>query len=369
MMADLVVRNLTRRFPSGGGISDVSLSVQSGEFVVLLGPSGCGKTTLLRLIAGLEFPDSGEIQIGGATSAGSTAHRDAIAMVFQNFALYPHMTVFQNIAFPLRLRRVARDEIERRVIASAAKAGLSVDLKRFPRELSGGERQRVALARALVREPHIILMDEALASLDAQLRASLRLELKDFQRRTGRTFVYVTHDQVEALALADRLVVMRAGRVEQVGAPTQVFDFPRSEFVAAFVGHPPMNFFLAERTPGASSLTVDGIDFKIEPPQDCPAQVRVGIRPSDLALEPGERRVAIEVAVESVEFSGATYVVYAKLANTAIRAELSRRVEAGGRLTLFIDTARVHLFDPSTGRRMGESERVAPARSAGGGNL
>src|ERR1700731_4477433 len=258
-MADLVVRNLTRRFLSGGGVFDVSLSVQSGEFVVLLGPSGCGKTTLLRMIAGLEFPDSGEIQIGGVNESNTT-HREAIAMVFQNFALYPHMTVFQNIAFPLKLRHVAREETERRVKESAAKAGLTVDLKRYPRELSGGERQRVALARALVRQPEIILMDEALASLDAQLRASLRIELKEFQRRTGRTFVYVTHDQVEALALADRLVVMRKGRVEQMGGPQEIFDPPQSDFVAAFVGNPPMNFLIAQRAPSGGSLTVDGID-------------------------------------------------------------------------------------------------------------
>ncbi len=357
-MADLALRNLTRKFPSGGGVFDVSLAVRSGEFVVLLGPSGCGKTTLLRLIAGLEYPDSGEIQIGGA---GAGAHRESIAMVFQNFALYPHMTVFQNIAFPLKLRRIARDETERRVKESAAKAGLTVDLRRFPRELSGGERQRVALARALVREPEIILMDEALASLDAQLRSSLRLELKEFQRRTGRTFVYVTHDQVEALALADRLVVMRAGRLEQVGAPQEIFDFPQSEFVAAFVGNPPMNFFLAESASAGGSLTVDGIDFKIKPPEGCPAQIRVGIRPNDLALEGGGDRVAIDVAVESVEFSGATWIVYAKLGNTSIRAELSRRVEAGAHLTLYLDAARLHLFDPSTGRRIPPRDLVANA--------
>jgi multiple sugar transport system ATP-binding protein len=360
-MADLVISNLTRSFPSGGGVFDISLTVQSGEFVVLLGPSGCGKTTLLRLIAGLEFPDSGEIQIGGANEAGKAMHRESIAMVFQNFALYPHMTVFQNIAFPLKLRRVARDETERRVKESAAKAGLTVDLKRYPRELSGGERQRVALARALVREPEIILMDEALASLDAQLRASLRLELKEFQRRTGRTFVYVTHDQVEALALADRLVVMRKGRVEQVGGPQEIFDCPQSEFVAGFVGNPPMNFFNAERAPKSGSLAVDGVDFRIKPPEGCPAEIKVGIRPSDLALEAGEGRVAIEVAVESVEFSGATYIAYAKLGSTSIRAELSRRVEAGQHLTLYLDTSRVHLFDPSTGRRIGPRETVSNA--------
>src|SRR5579863_6067757 len=251
-MADLEIRNLTRTFPSGGGVFDVSLTVESGEFLVLLGPSGCGKTTLLRMIAGLEFPDSGEIKIHGANNAS----RESIAMVFQNFALYPHMTVFQNIAFPLKLRHVASDETERRVRESAAKAGLAVDLKRYPRELSGGERQRVALARALVREPQIILMDEALASLDAQLRSSLRLELKEFQSLTGRTFLYVTHDQVEARALADRLVVMRNGRVEQVGAPQEIFDRPQSEFVAAFVGNPPMNFFIAKRSSTGGSLTV-----------------------------------------------------------------------------------------------------------------
>src|SRR3984957_15390814 len=284
-MADLVVRNLTRGFPSGGGVFDVSLSVQSGEFVVLLGPSGCGKTTLLRMIAGLEFPDSGEIQIGGANQPGNTTHREAIAMVFQNFALYPHMTVFQNIAFPLKLRHVAHDETERRVKESAAKAGLTVDLKRYPRELSGGERQRVALARALVREPQIILMDEALASLDAQLRSSLRLELKTFQRRTGRTFVYVTHDQVEALALADQLVVMREGKVEQVGGPEEVFDCPQSEFVASFVGNPPMNLFVAETT-ADRNLAIDGIDLKIKPPEGAP-RIKVGIRPRDLSLDEG----------------------------------------------------------------------------------
>src|SRR5216684_1647290 len=345
-MADLAICNLTRRFASGGGVFDVSLSVRSGEFVVLLGPSGCGKTTLLRLIAGLEYPDRGEIHFGG-----KSLDRDLIAMVFQNFALYPHMTVFQNISFPLRLRHVARDEIEQRVKESATKAGLTVDLKRFPRELSGGERQRVALARALVREPEIILMDEALASLDAQLRSSLRVELKEFQRRTGRTFVYVTHDQVEALALADVLVVMREGRVEQVGAPEEVFDCPQSEFVAAFVGNPPMNLFLAETTPG-KTLTVDGIDFEIKPPEALPARIKVGIRPRDLSMEAGEGRVPIDVVVQSVEFSGTTYIIYAKLGSIPIRAELSRRVQAGAHLTLFLDTARLHFFDPTTGRRI-----------------
>ena len=289
------------------------------------------------------MPIAVKFRSGELTIADDTTHRDSIAMVFQNFALYPHMTVFQNIAFPLKLRRVASDETERRVKESAAKAGLAVDLKRFPRELSGGERQRVALARALVREPEIILMDEALASLDAQLRSSLRLELKEFQRRTGRTFVYVTHDQVEALALADRLVVMRSGRVEQIGAPQEIFDFPQSEFVAAFVGNPPMNFFLTDGAPTGGSLEIGGIDFKVSPPEGFPAQIKVGIRPNDLTLEAGEGRVAIDVVVESVEFSGATYIAHAKLGDTSICAELPRRVEA--------DSA----FDPLSRHRAGAS--------------
>jgi ABC-type sugar transport system ATPase subunit len=306
----------------------------------------------LRLIAGLEFPDSGEILIGATNEAASKTRRDSIAMVFQNFALYPHMTLFQNIAFPLKLRHVAREEIERRVKESAAKAGLTVDLKRYPRELSGGERQRVALARALVREPEIILMDEALASLDTQLRSSLRLELKEFQRRTGRTFVYVTHDQVEALALADMLVVMREGKVEQVGRPQEIFDCPRSEFVAAFVGSPPMNFLQAEGAPGGERVIVEGIDLKIKLSEGSPAKIKIGIRPNNLTLEGGEGHVAINVAVESVEFSGTTYVVHAKLGNTSIVAELRRRVEVGEHLTLYLDPSRVYLFDPLTGMRV-----------------
>src|SRR5712671_2429373 len=323
-MGDLAIRNLTRRFPSGGGISDVSLSVRRGEFVVLLGPSGCGKTTLLRLIAGLEFPDSGEIHFGG-----KSIERDSIAMVFQNFALYPHMTVFQNISFPLKLRHVARDEIERRVKESSAKAGLSVDLKRFPRELSGGERQRVALARALVREPEIILMDEALASLDAQLRSSLRVELKAFQRRTGRTFVYVTHDQLEALTLADRLAVMRAGRVEQAGTPGEIYNRPASEFVAGFVGEPPMNLIRARIADRGDAILVGESRLAITPPASASREVTLGVRPEHLGLEAVEGCVALEVLIESVEFSGARLLIKGATAGVRIVFESTTRLEAG----------------------------------------
>src|SRR5579883_1627178 len=205
-MAELEIRDLGRQFKSGGGVRGVSLSVEAGELFVLVGPSGCGKSTLLRLIAGLDYPERGEIRVGGRNCGD---RRDLIAMVFQNHALYPHMSAFDNIAFPLRLRRTPKAEIQRRVADAAALAALQIDLARRPAELSGGERQRVALARALIRQPRVILMDEPLSSLDAQLRGRLRVELKEFQRRTERTMIYVTHDQLEALTLGDRIAVMR----------------------------------------------------------------------------------------------------------------------------------------------------------------
>jgi ABC-type sugar transport system ATPase subunit len=351
-VADLTIRNLTRRFASGGGVSDISLNVRSGEFLVLLGPSGCGKSTLLRLIAGLERPDTGEIQIGSASHDDSDQYRNAVAMVFQNFALYPHMTVFQNIAFPLRLRRVPPDEIQRRVKDSAAKAGLNLDLNRYPRELSGGERQRVALARALVREPEIVLMDEALSSLDMQLRASLRVELKEFQRSTGRTFVYVTHDQVEALALADVLAVMRDGRIEQIGSPEEVFDVPETEFVARFLGNPPMNIFAAKITPDRKIVLPGGLNLRVDGSDALPAEIKVGIRPSDLSVDPIEGHAAIDAVVEMVEFSGSGFIIHTKTEALPLTAESARKVEPEERRKLYFAPERLHFFDARTGRRL-----------------
>ncbi len=248
-MAELEICQLSRRFKSGGGLNEVSITVETGELFVLVGPSGCGKSTMLRLIAGLEQPDSGEIRIGDQAVAD---RRDLIAMVFQSHALYPHMTAFDNIAFPLRLRRISKPEIERRVAQAAAMAALQIDLRRRPAELSGGERQRVALARALIREPRVILMDEPLSSLDAQLRGRLRVELKEFQKRTGRTIIYVTHDQLEALTLGDRIAVMRAGAVEQLGTPTEIYQRPANLFVATFIGQPPMNILRCRLRDSAS---------------------------------------------------------------------------------------------------------------------
>jgi len=348
---ELLIRNLSREFSSGAGLHDISLEVEAGEFFVLLGPSGCGKSTLLRLIAGLEPADRGIVDIAG-THAGYGARNGAVAMVFQNYALYPHMTAFDNIAFPLRLMKLGREEIRRRVEACARSAGLSTALNRRPAELSGGERQRVALARALVREPRIILMDEPLSNLDAQLRASLRVELKRFQRDTGRTVIYVTHDQLEALTLADRLAVMRAGTIEQIGSPRALYDAPANEFVASFVGQPPMNLVRVRVAPDRKTLCAGEAMLRVEPPAAARDEVIFGIRPEDLSLDAGPAKSAIETTIERVEFSGARYSVVARFGPAYLLTETAEPLQAGERRRFYFERSRVHFFDASSGRRL-----------------
>ena len=348
---ELAVHNVKREFSSGGGLHGVTLEVQAGEFFILLGPSGCGKSTLLRLIAGLEPVDEGAIEIGGKPAAYGSRN-GAVAMVFQNYALYPHMTAFANIAFSLKLLRIARDDIARRVEACARSAGLAIDLNRFPAELSGGERQRVALARALVREPRVILMDEPLSNLDAQLRSNLRAELKRFQRATGRTVVYVTHDQFEALTLADRIAVMRDGHIEQLASPAEVYDRPANEFVASFVGQPPMNLIRARVSPDRKMLLVGGSALDVIPPAEAREDVTLGIRPEDLAIGPAEGKLPLEVMVERVEFSGARYLVTASIGGARLSLETSER-PAVGICHLSADRTRLHFFDHASGRRLG----------------
>ena len=346
-MAELSVHNLSRRFASGGGLNGVSLIVERGEFFVLLGPSGCGKSTMLRLIAGLDSADAGEIAVGDAPQNGD----GAVAMVFQNYALYPHMTAFANIAFPLRLRRVSRAEIQRRVKAAAELAGLRLDLERYPAELSGGERQRVALARALVREPRIVLLDEPLSNLDAQLRASLRVELRQFQRRTGRTFIYVTHDQVEALTLADRLAVMRAGRIEQVGTPAEIYSRPANQFVASFVGQPPMNL-LRGKVASDGGVELAGAYLRLMLPANSRDIIVLGIRPEDLHLEPAERSAALEVEIDTAEFSGARFLIGAHRGDVRMLFEAPEALKPGTRQLLYFLPESVHFFDHQSGARL-----------------
>src|SRR5262245_55391438 len=248
-MATVETRGVKKHYGAVVAVNGVDLLTRDGEFLVLLGPSGCGKTTLLRMIAGFETPTAGELLIGGERVNDLPPRARKIAMVFQSYALYPHMTVFKNIAFPLKAQRMDKASIPKKVEWAASLFGIGHLMERKPRELSGGERQRVALARALVREPAVFLLDEPLSNLDAQLRASARDELQQFQRRIGTTTIYVTHDQVEAMGLGDRIAVMRAGTVRQIGTPQEIYHEPADTFVARFVGSPPMN--LVERDGGS----------------------------------------------------------------------------------------------------------------------
>jgi len=290
-MAIVETRAVTKVFKQGhvGAVNHVDLVTSEGEFLVFLGPSGSGKTTLLRMIAGLEVPTSGDILIGGEVVTELSPRERRIAMVFQSYALYPHLTVYKNIAFPLRAQGVPKDQHDKKVRWAAGLLGIGHLLDRKPRELSGGERQRVALARAIVREPSVFLLDEPLSNLDAKLRASAREELGVFHRRVGTTTIYVTHDQVEAMAMGDRIVVLHKGVVRQIGSPRDVYDDPADTFVATFLGSPPMN------------LLENG-------------EVVVGFRPEHLV--PIERApsaaIKLSLAIENVEYLGSEWIVYGR---------------------------------------------------------
>jgi multiple sugar transport system ATP-binding protein len=298
-MAVVEARNLTKVFKQGelGAVNNVNLETREGEFLVLLGPSGSGKTTLLRMIAGLETPTSGEIRIGGDVVNHLTPRERGIAMVFQSYALYPHLSVYNNIAFPLKAQKVPKEQHKQKVEWAAALLGIEKLLHRKPRELSGGERQRVALARAIVREPRVFLLDEPLSNLDAKLRASAREELEEFHDRIKTTTIYVTHDQVEAMALGDRVVVLHQGVVRQIGTPREVYDEPADTFVATFLGSPPMNL-----------LEADGVIVGFRPERFLPAD-----------LQTSGKRVSVRFHVQHSEFLGAERILYGILEGTRFR--------------------------------------------------
>ena len=338
-MATVETREITKVFTGEvAAVAGVDLATKEGEFLVLLGPSGCGKTTLLRMIAGLETPTAGDILIGGQVVNHLPPRARKIAMVFQSYALYPHMRVHDNIAFPLRAQGVPREHIPRKVEWAATLFGIGHLLARKPRELSGGERQRVALARALVREPDVFLLDEPLSNLDAKLRASARDELQQFQRRIATTTIYVTHDQVEAMGLGDRIAVMQGGKVRQIGTPQEVYDEPADTFVAGFLGSPPMNLVPA-------------------------GDVLMGFRPEHfLPLEADDRRderTTLAFRVTRVEYLGADRLVYGvldgKFAEPKVVARLpstvSFPVEAGRVYVFGVGDGQLRFFDPSTGLR------------------
>jgi multiple sugar transport system ATP-binding protein len=340
-MAIVRTRSLTKVFRKGqvGAVVDVDLETREGEFLVLLGPSGSGKTTLLRMVAGLEEPTSGDIWIGGALVNDWTPRQRRIAMVFQSYALYPHLTVLGNIVFPLKAFGVRREERQKKAEWAAGLLGISHLFGRRPRELSGGERQRVALARAIVREPSVFLLDEPLSNLDAKLRASAREELEQFQKRIGTTTIYVTHDQVEAMAMGDRIVVMNLGSVRQIGTPGEVYDEPADTFVATFLGSPPMNL---APIPGAIA----------------------GFRPEHLLpagfLKEEERDVRLRFRVSHEEYLGAERILYGLLEGRPFEGQkVVSRIASTHAVRFPPDTAHdfavaernLKFFDPGTGMR------------------
>jgi multiple sugar transport system ATP-binding protein len=345
-----------KSFGSTEVIHGVDVHIDDGAFVVLVGPSGCGKSTLLRMIAGLEEITEGEIAIGGRVVNDVPPKDRDIAMVFQNYALYPHMKVFDNMAFALKLAKTDPKAIRERVHRAAGILGLTDLLERYPRQLSGGQRQRVAMGRAIVRDPRVYLFDEPLSNLDAKLRVQMRTEIKALQQRLGTTSVYVTHDQIEAMTMADEIVVLRDGRVEQIGAPLELYDRPANQFVAGFIGSPAMNFLRgAYRRNGASAHVVLPTGARVPAPLLDAAdgsEVVYGFRPEHLALAQDGEGLAGVVAV--VEPTGADTHVVVRAAEHEILAVFRERhaFQPGERISLRPDVARTHVFEVSGGARL-----------------
>jgi len=356
-MTRVELRHVTKRFGKVVAVDDLSLEVGKGEFFVLLGPSGCGKTTTLRIIAGLETPDRGSVLFDGEDVTRFSPAKRGVSMVFQSYAIWPHMTVYENIALPLKVRELPREEVDRRVREAARLMRIEDLLDRYPFQLSGGQRQRVAVARALAVTPRVLLMDEPLSNLDALLRVQARAELKRLQYETKLTTIYVTHDQLEAMVLADRVAVMNAGRILQVGPPEEVYNRPANRFVAHFIGSPPINFFegVVER---------DGINVgfaKLPAAPEAPEsymgkRVIVGVRPEDVLLTPTPGFVELEGDVWLVENLGGDYVVIVSVGDAVIRVKSNKR-PSGSKVRIYINPMKIHVFDKDSELRLGHFDR------------
>jgi multiple sugar transport system ATP-binding protein len=350
-MPDLELRSVSKLYGNGHRAVDrVSLAVDGGRLLVLVGPSGCGKSSLLRMIAGLEEVSEGEIRIGGRVVNELPPKQRDVAMVFQNYALYPHMTVFENLAFGLELRRTPRPEIERTVRETAVMLGLETMLRRRPRELSGGERQRVALGRAMVRHPQVFLFDEPLSNLDAKLRVQMRGEIHRLHQRLASTMVYVTHDQVEAMTLGESIAVLRGGVLQQVADPFTLYHHPANRFVAGFIGSPPMNF-LAARVDGGRIELADGIAFTVEPAPPGLAgrsgAVTMGVRPEDLTMRPSGRGGSVPATLAVREPLGNEVLLYWSTPAGDLISRLAGEAgpQVGERATLHFGYDRLRWFD------------------------
>ena len=359
-MAEVALQSLNKNFDEVYAVRDVNLSIHDKEFIVLVGPSGCGKTTTLRMVAGLESISSGRILIDDKVINDLAPMDRDIAMVFQNYALYPHMSVYDNMAFGLKMRKFDRADIAKRVQDAATILGIEQLLHRKPRQLSGGQRQRVALGRAIVRHPQVFLFDEPLSNLDAKLRVQMRVELKKLHDRLGTTAIYVTHDQVEAMTLGDRVVVMRDGLVQQVGEPLELYNEPANRFVAGFLGSPAMNFaaVVVRETDGALWAEDDGIRIKV-PGQTAGRlrryageQVTLGIRPEDLhlATEADPPELGFDAAVEVIEKLGSEILLDVAVGQHSMVASVEPNVRVGvhEKLRLAMNPERMHFFDAAT---------------------
>ncbi|WP_368186196.1 ABC transporter ATP-binding protein [Aestuariibius sp. HNIBRBA575] len=348
-MAEIQLKNVHKRWGSFVGVEDFDLTIADQEFLVLLGPSGCGKTTTMRMIAGLEDPTEGDILVDGKRINDLEPKDRDCAMVFQSYALYPNLDVYENIRFPLRMRKVPSSEHKERVMRASAMVELDDFLHRKPAELSGGQRQRVALARAIVRQPNVFLMDEPLSNLDAKLRVSTRAQIKNLSHELKVTTIYVTHDQIEAMTLADRVVVMSAGVVQQVGSPTEIYDNPANTFVASFIGSPAMNLLEGTIEGGTftgKDVTVTGLDSTHSGP------VTLGYRAEDAAI--GGDAPSVNAPVYSMELLGDATMVTFRIGGTiaTVKADKEFRAEIGETVAATIPAATCHLFDATTGERL-----------------
>jgi multiple sugar transport system ATP-binding protein len=350
-MATVSIRNVRKTFGQTEVLHGVNVEIEDGEFAVLVGPSGCGKTTLLRMLAGLENITGGEIAIGGRVVNNLPPKARDIAMVFQNYALYPHMTVRANMAFSLELAKASKTLVEQKVSRAAQILGLTPYLNRYPRQLSGGQRQRVAMGRAIVRDPQVFLFDEPLSNLDAKLRVQMRAEIKELHQRLSTTTVYVTHDQIEAMTMADKIVVMNAGNVEQIGAPLELYDHPTNLFVAGFIGSPAMNFVKGRIEAGAFQAEGGATLPLPHGPNGADGRPAVyGIRPEHFQL----RSDGLPATVNVVEPTGSETQVMAEFAGTPIICAFRERLSArpGETIRVAADPALIHLFDAGTGQRL-----------------
>lgn len=341
-MANVVVKNLSKSFGEKHVLEGIDLEISDKEFCVLVGPSGCGKSTLLRIIAGLEVQNSGDVIIGDNLVNNTPPKDRDIAFVFQSYALYPHLSVFDNIAFSLKVKKVSKEIIQEKVAKTAAMLGLEELLKRKPKELSGGQRQRVALGRAIVREPKIFLMDEPLSNLDAKLRVQMRSEIKKLQQKLATTCIYVTHDQVEALTMGDRIVVLDGGKIQQIDTPQNIYDKPINTFVAGFMGNLPMNI-----------IKVLTKDFNLEGlPCGNLEEILIGFRPDEISDVEIDNSIKFEVNFDFVESLGSYKIAYFELNNTKCSVKIPQNASVNGIYKFWVNKNSIHLFDVKTKTRL-----------------